>query len=147
VKSHGLKARDIMTPDVVSVAPDRPIGAIADLLEKHRIKRVPVVEGGRVIGIVSRANLIQALATTTAPPAISADDRSIRERLMKELEAQPWASTTLINAVVTDGVVHLWGIVQSEQERQAIRVAAERVPGVREVKSELTLKPVTLYGE
>lgn len=146
VRAHGLKARDVMTTNVITVGPDQPIAAIANLLEKHRIKRVPVVEGKRVIGIVSRANLIHALAAAKAPPAASADDRSIRERLLKELEAQPWASTTLTNAVVADGVVHLYGIVTSEQERRAIGIAAERVPGVREVKNHLTLRPVTLLG-
>lgn len=136
VKSHATQARDVMTRDVVSVAPDTPVAEIARLLESRRIKRVPVLRGRRLIGIVSRANLIQALAVHKRPgkkPARPRDDKAIRERLLAELERQPWWRISS-NLVVDDGVVHYWGIVDSEEERQAARVAAENVPGVRKVE-------------
>lgn len=135
VKSHARQARDVMTREVVSVAPDTSAAEIANLLESRGIKRVPVLRGERLIGIVSRANLIQALAVDkrSRRPARPSDDNTIRERLLVELEQQPWWRTAS-SLIVTDGIVHYWGILDSEDERQAARVAAENVPGVRQVK-------------
>jgi CBS domain-containing protein len=134
VKSHARQARDVMTREIVSVAADTPVTEIANLLESRGIKRVPVVRDGRLIGIVSRANLIQALAVErrSRKPARPSDDNTIRERLLAELECQPWWRNSS-NLIVTDGIVHYWGAIDSEVERQAARVAAENVPGVREV--------------
>lgn len=135
VKSHATRARDVMTAEVVTIAPDTPVADIATLLERRRVKRVPVVEGKRVVGIVSRSNLVQALAAKGRQ--ISADatgDGAIRARLTAELERQPWWRSTTSNVIVTDGVVHYFGTVEAEQERQAARIAAENVPGVRRVE-------------
>lgn len=135
VKSHASRAQDIMTRDVVSVVENTPIAEIASLLETHRIKRVPVFRGERLVGIVSRANLIQALAVSSrARKALRANgDESIRRKLLAELERQPWWRSTASNVIVTDGIVHFWGIVDSNDEKEAARIAAENVPSVREV--------------
>ncbi len=135
IKSHARQARDVMTREIVSVAPDTPVAEIADLLESCGIRRVPVLRDGRLIGIVSRANLIQALAVErrSGRPAHPSDDKTIRERLLDELERQPWWRSSS-NLIVTDGVVHYWGIIDAEVERQAARVAAESIPGVRHVE-------------
>ena len=110
-KTHGRKAGEIMTRDVVTVADTMPIAEIAHLLEARRIKRVPVTRDGRLVGIVSRRNLLQALATNLSTPPITADDRTIRDAFYSELRRQAWAdSPGSINAVVADGVVHLWGV-------------------------------------
>jgi CBS-domain-containing membrane protein len=136
VKSHGRRARDIMTRDVATVGPHTPVAEIATLLETRGIKRVPVVDGERLVGIVSRSNLVQALAILP-PPAVRAtpsSDEAIRDRLLAELQGQSWWRRQVAsNVVVTDGVVHYWGALDSEEEREAARVAAQNVPGVRQI--------------
>lgn len=147
VKSHARKARDVMTREVVSVAPDTSVADIASLLESRGIKRVPVLRGKRLIGIVSRANLMQALAVDkrSRKPARPSDDKTIRERLLAELERQPWWRISS-NLVVDDGIVHYWGIIDSEDERQAARVAAENVPGVRKVEDHRLIYQTIPYA-
>ncbi len=146
VKTHGMKAADIMTTDVVTVDHDTPIGKIAETLEKNRIKRVPVVADGEVVGIVSRANLLQALAAQheRLHAAPSTSDRALREQVLDVLRGQQWSDLPHLNVVVHDGIVHFWGKVQSEEARRALRVAAEGVAGVRGV-ADHTHKTQTLY--
>ena len=136
VKSHAAHARDIMTREVITVAEGTPIAEIATVLETHRIKRVPVLRGEQLVGIVSRANLIQALAVRSRAakqPRLKTDD-GIRRRLLAELERQPWWQRSTSNVIVTDGIVHYWGVIDSDGERDAARVAAENVPGVRGIE-------------
>lgn len=136
VKSHARRARDIMTQEVATVTPDTPIAQIATLLETRRIKRVPVMDEGRLVGIVSRSNLVQALAVKPAPEAVHPEgDEAIRASLLAELERQLWWGHQVVsNVVVTDGVVHYWGTLDSEEQREAARIAAENVPGVRRIE-------------
>ncbi len=136
IKSHARRARDIMTPEVATVTPDTPIAEIATLLETRRIKRVPVIDEGRLVGIVSRSNLVQALAVKPVPEAARPEgDDAMRASLLAELERQPWWGRQVVsNVVVTDGVVHYWGTLDSEDEREAARIAAENVPGVRRIE-------------
>ena len=144
VKEHGRKVKDVMTRDVVTVTPDTPLATIANLLEKNAIKRVPVVAEGRVVGIVSRANLLQALASQgrqAVGGAAALDDAKIRESVLHQLDAEPWARPALINVIVQDGTVELWGIVDSASEKKAVRVAAEVTPGVRAVNDNLVVRP------
>ncbi len=139
IKTHGTHAEDVMTRDVVSVGEDTTLGEIAQVLEERRIKRVPVVRDGKVIGIVSRANLLHGLAAGKQGTAASAstDDRTIRDAVTAELEGKGWVTHGSLNVVVSDGVVELWGWVESDQERKAIRIAAESVEGVRAVEDHL----------
>lgn len=139
VKSHSGTVEDIMTRDVVSVIDTTPIADIAILLETHRIKRVPVLRDGRLVGIVSRANLVRALAMTIdeTPSPAETTDRRIRERLLAELRGQRWAEVAPGNVTVKDGVVHLWSSYLSDRERRALVVAAESVPGVRRVEDHM----------
>ena len=140
VKSHGRKVKDIMTRDVVTVTEETSLADVAMLLETHRIKRVPVIRDGKIVGIVSRSNLARALGaalgTSASSPGASDDDRVIRTRLLAELSQQPWASRVWAqDIIVNNGVVHLWfGSDEPEERRQAARVAAENVPGVRSVE-------------
>ena len=142
VKSHARKAADVMTRPVVSVQPDTPLGDIASLLEKHRIKRVPVVNNGKIVGIVSRANLIQALVSLghAKTSDASIDDLTLHSNILEQLRSKPWADPTKINVVVNNGTVELWGIVDSETEKNAIRVAVEVMPGVRQVSNKLVIE-------
>lgn len=136
VKSHARRAKDIMTRDVVSVVEDTPIAEIASLFETRRIKRVPVLRYKKLVGIVSRADLVQALAATTesAGGNRAQTDDAIRRRLLSELAHQSWWRRSPSNVIVTDGIVHYWGLLGSGDERPAARVAAENVPGVRKVE-------------
>jgi CBS domain-containing protein len=140
-KTHARLARDVMTSDVISVGPTTLVAEVANTLERHRIKRVPVVQDGRLIGIVTRGNLLQALGTTDVSKPVGLDDRTIRERLLTELDAQSWAHMGLKNIIVRDGVVHLWGFVENADERRALRVAAENTPGVKAVEDHLARYP------
>ena len=139
-KSHGRKASEIMTRQVITVEDTTPIAEIVHLFGRHQIKRVPVTRDGKLVGIVSRRNVLQALACDPPDVSTAADDRSIREAFYRELRHQPWAdATSAINAIVSDGVVHLWGVATDQARRQAIVVAAENVPGVRAVQDHLDL--------
>jgi CBS domain-containing protein len=134
VKSHAVHAADVMTPNVISVGEDVEITRIAVLFGKRRIKRVPVLRGERLVGIVTRANLVQALAANMrgVPAHRALGDDAIRKRLLEELGAQAWWHESS-NVIVTDGIVHYWGVCENEEEKRAARVAAENVPGVRRI--------------
>ncbi|BCZ84998.1 CBS domain-containing protein [Paraburkholderia terrae] len=145
VKSHGRLVEDIMTRDVISVDDTTPLTEIASVLEGEGIKRVPVLRQGEVVGIVSRANLVQALASAPeeAQPEIDPTDREIRALLMGEITGHPWAFAGR-NIVVRDGVVHLWGVFRSAEAVQAVRVAAEGIPGVKRVEDHTEAFPVNV---
>jgi CBS domain-containing protein len=143
VRSHSRRVGDVMTTNVISVKPDSTLHEIASLLEKNGIKRVPVVQGGMVVGIVSRANLVQALASVIELPLEGAveSDASLREKILARLLEAPRVRPALLNVIVHDRIVELWGTVDSEAERKAIRVAAEVTPGVCHVNDNLVVQP------
>ena len=136
-KAHARTVADVMTRDVITASPDTPLHEIAALLERHSIKRVPIVKGSELVGIVSRANLLQALASSHKDLDIQLSDTTIRDRILAHLNNQPWAHTLLLNVTVNGGVVDLWGITGSDAEWKAIRVAAESAPGVTAVNDHL----------
>ncbi len=144
VKSHAAKVADVMTKRVIVAEPMTPLSEIATLLERNSIKRVPIVENRRLVGIVTRANLVQAYAVAhkKGTVKITQSDTAIREKLMDRLRSEPWARTWLLNVIVQDGVVDLWGIVSSDAERNAIRVAAETMPSVKAVNDHLAQQPL-----
>jgi CBS domain-containing protein len=137
IKAHSRKVTDIMTRPVITAAPDVPLHEIASLLESNSIKRVPIMHDGQLVGIVTRSNLIQALASAGKELDIPLSDSSIREKILAKLKQQPWAHTALLNVTVNAGVVDLWGVTRSDTERKAIRVAAETTPGVCAVNDNL----------
>ena len=143
VREHSRRVTDVMTRNVVTAASDTPLSTIANLLERNAIKRVPIVDDGRVVGIVSRANLLQALACQgkQVQAATPADDTKIRADVISQLKTEPWTRPSLINVIVQDGAVELWGIVDSVSEKKAVRVAAEVTPGVRAVNDNLIIRP------
>jgi CBS domain-containing protein len=146
VKAHGRTVGDLMTTDVITVSEDTGLDEIADLLETRRIKRVPVVRGDILVGIVSRANLVRALAMTKAPDlsAARSDDRTIRQALLNELAGKPWAKVWAADITVRDGFVHIWcADDQSDDARRALRVAAENTAGVRGVEEHIVHVPMT----
>jgi CBS domain-containing protein len=138
VHATGRKVDEVMTPDVRTVTEDAALEQVVHLMERHRVKRLPVVRGDKVVGIVTRQNLMRALASLAlAEHPVAADDATIRERLLAELKRQSWAPVGLIDVVVKDGVVKLSGALTDERERQAIRIAAENIPGVKKVEDHL----------
>ncbi|WP_168012026.1 CBS domain-containing protein [Halomonas salinarum] len=143
IKTHGQVAKDIMSHPVVDVEEDISVAEIARLLEKRHIKRVPVTRDGKVVGIVSRANLLQGLASTPPAEEGTQDDRSLRDALNQELEEK--LNTVRVNVIVKDGVVELWGLVASDEEMKAVQLAAESQPGVKRVENNMSRMPLG-YG-
>lgn len=138
VRSSGRKVEEVMNPDVRTITEDTPLAEIVQTMEQHRIKRLPVVRDGKLVGIVSRANLLRALASLareTRPPSV--DDETIRQRLLGEVANQTWTPANLIEIIVRGGVVHLWGSILDERQRRGIRVIAENTPGVKAVEDHL----------
>ena len=139
IKAHARKAADLMTRHVITVRPDTPLSDLASLLDKHGIKRVPVTENGKLVGIVSRANLVQALfkprQDTVAEKAVT--DSALRDKILAQLKFEPWWPGD-VNVIVRDGAVELWGIVESQVENDAIRVAIEEIPGVRSISNHIS---------
>lgn len=148
VKLNSHHIADVMTRDVVSVEEDAPAAEIARRLEKHRIKRVPVLREGRVVGIVSRANLLHALSALPdgALGEPSEDDRVLRSKIDEALKEVPGATVNLINYTVDKGNVAIWGVADSDFEENAIRVAVENVPGVRSVGIHMGRLAAWAYG-
>jgi CBS domain-containing protein len=141
IKAHARKAADLMTHPAVTVTPETPLSEIAALLERHRIKRVPVVDRGRLVGIVSRANLVQALVRAgqaiPAQPAIA--DAALRASLQTRLRGHSWWPAD-VNVVVSDGNIELWGLVDSELEKDAVKVAVEELAGARSIADHLSIR-------
>jgi CBS domain-containing protein len=148
VKSHSRTVRDIMTREVVTVSEETELAEVATLLETKRIKRVPVTRDDKIVGIVSRANLVRALGATGVAPAAEGgnadDDRSIRAQLLAELADKQWTGGIWAqDIVVNGGVVHLWfGSEAPEERRQAMRVAAENIAGVHGVTEHIVPAPL-----
>jgi CBS domain-containing protein len=135
IKENARLVKDVMTTKVISVKETTPLGDIADLLERHRIKRVPVLYDGELLGIVSRANLVKALASVAKVPSVASPDgdEALREAVLGELGHHRWA-VAAENVIVNEGIVHLWGVVTSPEQARAMCIAAEQVPGVKRVE-------------
>jgi CBS domain-containing protein len=138
VHASGRKVHEVMTSSVKTATEATPLERIVELMERHQIKRVPVMREREVVGIVTRANLLRALAglARQAPPS-DTNDAALRERLLAELGKQPWAPMAQLNILVRNSVVQLWGTIFDERQRAAIRVAAENIAGVKAVEDHL----------
>jgi CBS domain-containing protein len=137
-RAHGRKVSDVMTTEVVSVDADAPLTDIVELMERHRIKRVPVTHDGKVVGVCSRADLLRALSVSARQaPEVPADDRTLRNRVLDALEKESWTPMSTLNVTVSNGVVDIWGTLSDEQERRGVVVIAENTPGVKRVNDHL----------
>ena len=145
VKTHGRRVEEIMTHDVVSVTEGTALDEIVQQMERRRIKRVPIVEDGLLVGIVSRADLLSAIARTLDDgPAGTHSDDEMREHILSELEKAAWVPRDGLSITVRDGVVGLDGVILEEKEREALRVVAENTPGVKAVEDRLIwIEPVS----
>ncbi len=144
-RTHGRKVSDVMTHEVLSVDASAPLSDIVAMMEEHRVKRVPVLQGDRVVGVVSRADLLRALSVAARERTETvADDRTIREHILDRLARESWAPKTTLNVTVVGGVVDLWGTIGNDQERRGICVMAENAPGVKKVIDHLVfVEPYT----
>jgi CBS domain-containing protein len=144
IRVHGRKVYDIMTSPAIFAAPDTELAAIASLLKRNGIKRLPIVEQGRLVGLVSRADLLRAFVehSNIVPTAEALEDEQIRSRLNAELHSLRWLSPGKFNIAVDHGVVELWAAVNSEAERQALFIAAETTPGVTAVNNHVLVGPI-----
>jgi CBS domain-containing protein len=145
VSANARTVREVMTTPVHTVTEDAPLTDVVKIMESRQVKRLPVVRDNRVVGIVSRANLLRALVSLgrDAKPA-NVTDASIRRHLLGELAKQSWAPVALVDVIVKDGVVHLWGTLTDERQRQGIRVVAENAPGVARVEDHLVwIEPIS----
>ena len=140
VREHGTRVRDIMTPTVVSVGAETPLSDIAAILESNNIKRVPVIEEGRLVGLVSRADILRGLAALgDSQDRPAPEDHEIREKIVQLIRQQTEAWMGSMKVIVANGEVHLWGTVESKEDADAVRVAAESVVGVDKVHNHLSV--------
>jgi len=137
VKSHGRLAREVMTQPAISVAPDTPLSEVVRLMERHRVKRLPVVERGKLIGLVTRTDLLRALVARQAVAPAAQSDEEVRARIVSMLREEDFAATAVVYVQVEKGVVQLWGTVESEEQREALLVAVRGTPGVKGVQPHL----------
>lgn len=143
VRTSGRKVEDVMTPDPWTIRDDDTLETVVEMMERHRVKRLPVTRGGRMVGIVSRANLMHALATFGRDfPAPAGGDSAIRANILAAFAKQDWAPR--VNVIVKDGVAELRGVVTDDRERQGLVVAAENVAGVKKVHDHLVwVEPIS----
>ncbi len=144
-KTHGLKAQDVMTRHVTSVQEGAELDDVATILDRSKIKRVPVLRDGRIVGIISRSDLVKALSKVSIEdgPAIL-DDGALYRALVDKIRTQSWLQTSYLNVVVNDGAVQLWGYVGSSEQRRALRVLVEEMAGVKCIDDRLTVGYPTL---
>jgi CBS domain-containing protein len=140
VKTHGQHAKDVMTREVITVSEQTPLMEIAEILEKHRIKRVPVVRDGKLVGIVSRANLMHGLIAQEPATGVLSSDLDIKTAILKEIE-ETGVRHEFVDVVVSHGTAHLWGAVYSDKEKEAVRAAAEAIPDVKAVVDHVGVMP------
>jgi CBS domain-containing protein len=137
VKSHGRKAREVMTRPALGVAPDTPLAEVVRLMERHRIKRLVVVESGKLAGLVTRTDLLRAVVAHQGVSPVASSDRELRDRIDTMLRGEDWATGAFVSVQVENGVAQLWGTVESNAQREALILAVRGVPGVKDVQPHL----------
>lgn len=142
IRAHSHRVADVMTKNLVTADERATLGEIATLMQRHRVKRIPIVRDGKVVGIVSRANLLQGLlAREPASSEDPTDNEKVRSLVTSELARHGWATNQTACVVAESGVVHLWGFVNSDAVRDAYRIAAENVRGVKRVENHMKVLP------
>lgn len=138
IHTHARRVEEVMTADPVTVGENAPLDEVVRLMEERAIKRLPVTHGGKVVGIVARADLLHALASVgKVAPASAATDGAIRDRILADIDQQKWLAPNIVNVTVRNGNVELWGTITDEKQRQALTVLVENVPGVKSIADHL----------
>ena len=139
-KAHGLRAQDVMSRYVISVRDDAELRDVADILDTHRIKRVPVLQEGRLVGIITRGDLVRALSQVQMSKSVKkVDDAALHKTLHDRIRAQPWVNDSYISVTVNDGVVELWGFVDTVDQHSALRALVEETDGVSRLEDKVTV--------
>jgi CBS domain-containing protein len=150
VHTHGRRVQDVMTRDVVTVREESPVADIVRVMESKHFRRVPVVDGEHLVGVVSRSDLVHVLGTLLGKEALpDKSDREIQACILAEMERHRWASGRSVQVTVINGIVELHGDIFDERMRSAMRVIAEAIPGVKAVEDDLTLvdpNSILVYG-
>lgn len=146
LRSNGRLVADVMSRDVITATARMSLRELAELMERHVIKRLPVMDGHRLVGIVSRSDLLRALLALdpSGRPADEVDDSAIRHRLLEELKARHWAGSIVANVIVDAGIVHLWGEAGTAREIDACRALAQTIEGVRAVSNHMVVVKTVL---
>jgi CBS domain-containing protein len=140
-KAVGTTAADVMTTEVLSIGPEAPVAAAAVILDEQRIRRLPVVASGRLVGIVSRGDLVRALARVAPSPAMALPDDEIVREMRERLRREPWATAPLgVVLEARNGILEMWGLVSTDVERSALETMARTVPGVRGIENHLVVR-------
>lgn len=146
LKAHGRTVADVMSQPVVMAEEDTELSVVAARMDQFAIKRLPVVRDGKVVGIVSRANLLQALISTpasTATPAL--DDAALRRQILLKLDREPWSTSLVRNIIVQEGNVEIWGHADTAAQCEACRVLAAGIPGVKSITNHMVVIPRGVY--
>lgn len=144
-KAHGVTVAEVMTGSVISVSPEIPIESAALILDQHRIRRLPVVADGQLVGIVSRGDLIKALATAPTREETPHPDEQLIREMTDRLSREPWVSNRGILVQASNGVLSLWGIVATEREKSALETMARTIPGSKGIESHLVVRSEIPY--
>jgi CBS domain-containing protein len=145
VHSHGLKVKEVMTRKPITVQEDTPLDEVVHLMESRSVKRLPVIRGEKVVGVVSRANLMRALASMyRAAPKSSKNDAAIRGQILSDIAKQDWSVGIDVDVVVRNGIADIWGSIAELAQRDALKVLVEKTPGVKHVEDHLTYELVSV---
>jgi CBS domain-containing protein len=137
IQTHARRVGEVMTSDVITVSETTPLTEVAALMRRHRVRRLPVVRDGRLLGIVSRADLVRVVGDALASEPIDVSDSAIRVAILAAMDKEQWASARMISVMVQDGVAQLDGCIVDMRERQALEVLAETIPGVKQVENRI----------
>ena len=144
VRSHGVKVADVMTRDPITVAENTPLDEVVRMMESYNIKRLPVMRRNKVVGIVTRADLMLALASVDrATPASASSDAAIRDRIMTAIREQSWTAGARVDVIVRNGIADMWGTLTDVAQRKALHVLVVRTPGVKKVEDHLAWQDET----
>lgn len=144
IKTHAVQVRDAMTTPAITIEKRAPLADAADLMVKKGVKRLPVVEAGRLVGMLSRSDVFRTWARIHRDPTAAPSDSAIRGKLLDAIDQQPWVGACRVNATVENGKVELWGMVNGEAEKRALDLLAERQPGVKAVVSHVAARPPSM---
>jgi len=141
VRAHGMKVSEVMTRQPITVDENASLDQVVHLMERHRIKRIPVVRQGKMVGIITRANLLRAFASIHRPsPKSSSKDGEIRKRIITDIKKQNWANGADVTVLVRDGVVDLCGTISDLSQQAALKALIREQFGVRKMYDHLRFK-------
>ncbi len=139
-KTHGMQVDDVMSRHIVSVAEDTELQDVVNLLEKHNLKRLPVIKDGKLVGLITRGDIVRALSKKAMERIVTpVTDSDLQAQILEKMKKSKWLLDSYINLTVTDGVVEMWGMAVSEDQRKALKVLINETPGVKRIDDRLRI--------